>query len=219
LTTGEQYDLSTSWLSFSQNSISRFFHDGSSVFKPPQGIPKILACFHAENDGIRLFALNNRTLFNTIHNHLGNVIVTIVEKPEDWLRRFTGSRPWMCIKVRGPSVFTIRTGTYFTTQALRIPSQAFPAADRSACSVVLEVRNLINPKKDTFYNLLKDMSSDLDIRLEVGEREYARVRVNEDDVPLVRSMAKALAERMKKQVWTVTCDEVPGLRRYESPRD
>lgn len=209
---GDQIRSDPRNLLFPQDSISCYFHDGSSVFSPRRGTPKILACFHAERDRRRLYALNNRTLFNAIHNGVGQVIVNIVEKPDDWPRRFTGSRPWMCVKVRG--------GFRACAQALRIPAQAFPSQNRqSSCFVVLEVRGLINQKNNTFYNLLKEMSSDLDVRFEAGQREFARVRVNENDVPLVRSMAKALAERMGKKARDVDCVEVEGQRRYETPRD
>jgi len=200
-------------LKFCQDSISRNFYDGTSVFKPRHGIPKISACFHWESDGLRLFALNNRTLFNAMYTDVSTVLVSIVEKPDDWLRRFTGRRPWMCMKVRGPTC---------TPDALRIPATAFPGpggGQQSICLVVLEVRNLVNAKTETFLNLLKDMSSDLDARHVEGPRSFARVRVNESDVPLVRSMVKALAERKGKNVRTVDCIEVQGMRRYESPRD
>merc|ERR1712048_259045 len=97
---------------------------------------------------------------------------------------------------------------------------AFPGGgNRSICRVVLEVRNLVNPGKETFHNLLKDMSSDLDAQPVDGPRAFARVRVNEDDVPLVRSMVKAIAERHGKNVRAVDCVEVQGMRLYESPRD
>lgn len=159
----------------------------------------------------RLFTLNNRTLFNAIYTRVGEIIVNIVDKPEDWRRRFTGSSPWMCVKVRGLS---------FIPQALRIPAAAFPGdGHQSICLVVLEARNLVNPKKDMLYDLLKEMSSDLDARRVDGPRAFSRVRVKEDDVPLVRSMVKAIAERMGKNVRAVNCSEVQGMRRYESPRD
>lgn len=172
---------------FCQDSISRCFQDGTSVFDFREGTPQILGCFHQERDGTRLFALNNRTLFNAIHTGVGSVLVTIVDKPDDWPRRFTGSRPWMCVKVRG---LTFLPGVgYAEPQALRIPASAFPGGGhRSICLVMLEARNLVNPKKDTLHSLLQEMSSDLDARVVDGPRAFARVRVNEDDVPLVRSI-------------------------------
>lgn len=207
---GAQLRMSSNRLKFCQDSISRSFHDGTSVFDFCEGTPKILACFHWEHDGTRLFALNNRTLFSAIHRGVGEVIVNIVEKPDDWPRRFTGSRPWMCVKVRGAC----------EPHALRIPAPAFPGGgQRSICLVVLEARNLVNPKKDTCYDLLKELSSDLDARAVHGPRAFARVRVNEDDMPLVRSMVKAIAERMGKSVRKAHCVEIQGVRLYESPRD
>lgn len=80
------------------------------------------------------------------------------------------------------------------------------------------MKNLVKPNKDntdTFYALLQDMSSDLDVHAEIGKHEYARVRINEDDVALVESMAKAIAERLGKNVRKVRCVEI--ARRYESP--
>lgn len=104
--------------------------------------------------------------------------------------------------------------------ALRIPASAFPGSDRqSVCLVVLEVRGLINPKRDTVCALLRDMSSDLDARQVDGPRAYARVRVSEDDAPLVRSMIKAIAQSRGKSSRAVECVEIRELRQYESPRD
>lgn len=215
---GDQFWTDPHNLKFCQDSISRCFQDGTSVFDFRKGTAKILACFHREHDGTRLFALNNRTLFNVIHRSVGEVFVSIVDKPDDWPRRFTGSRPWMCVKVRGLT-FIPQVG-YAEPQALRIPASAFPGGGhRSICLVVLEARNLVNPKKDTLRGLLKEMSSDLDARAVDGPRAFARVRVNEDDVPLVRSMVKAIAERNGKNVRTVDCVEIQGMRLYESPRD
>lgn len=223
---GARFKINPHRLKFCQDSISRFFHDGTSVFKRCEGTPKILACFHKELDGIRLFALNNRTLFNAIYRNLNEVIVNIIEKPEDWPRRFTGRRLWMCIEVRQRKSMAqsdrVEPHCGWPDAALRIPDTAFPGGEehRSICFVVLEVRNLVNPrKKDTLFALLKDMSSDLDVRAVEGPRAYARVRINENDVPLVRSMVKAIAERMGKQVWTVECVEVEDMRLYDSPRN
>merc|ERR1712070_45615 len=98
---GAQQGVAPQRLRFCQDSIARTFHDGTSVFARRHGIPKISACFHHDFDGIRLFALNNRTLFNAIYTGVSEIIVNIVEKPVDWQRRFTGTKPWMCIKVRG----------------------------------------------------------------------------------------------------------------------
>lgn len=171
-----------------------------------------------EIDGIRLFALNNRTLFNAIHRNVNEVIVNIVEKPDDWPRRFTGNRHWMCIKVRRRTIIAKPCSSEM--HAVRIPAPAFLGGDnRSICFVVLDVRNLVNARKDTLFALLKDMSSELGVRAVDGPRAFARVRINEDDVPLVRSMVKAIAKRIGKQVWTVDCFEVDGMRSYESPRD
>jgi len=215
---GEQLRVSPRRLRFCQDSVSRAFHDGTSVFDRRQGTPKISACFYEEVGGTRLFALNNRTLFNAIHTGLDEIIVNIVQKPEDWLRRFTASPPWMCMKVRGLN-FIPPVG-YVERQALRIPAAAFPGnGQQSICLVVLEVRNLVNSNKDTLYDLLKDMSSDLDARCVDGPHAFARVRVKEDDVPLIRSMVKAIAERKGKNVRAVDCSEVQGMRLYESPRD
>lgn len=214
LNPGEQLRISPRRVKFCQDSISRFFHDGTSVFDFPQDIPKISACFHQEYDGTRLFALNNRTLFNAIHTNVDEIIVNIVKKPSDWPRRFTGSRPWMCVKVRG-SEAPLRA--YYS--AAKLPASAFPGGGhRSLCLVVLEARNLVNSKKDTLVDLLKDMSPDLDVQPVVGPRAFARVRVNESDVPLIKRMIKAIAERMGKNVRAVDCFEVDGLRLYESPR-
>jgi len=104
--------------------------------------------------------------------------------------------------------------------AVRIPAQSFPTSEpRSVCFVVLEVKNLVNPKNRlSFYSLLKDMAPDLDIR-PFDERSKFRVRVNEDDVELIQSMAKAIAERRGKNVRGVRCVEIEGLHEYESPRD
>jgi len=184
-------EASPTWMSphrlkFCQNSISAQFQDGTSVFAPRCGIPKVLACFH----GVRLFALNNRTLFNALRNDVEPVIVTVVEKPSDWHLRFSGKRPWMCMKVR--LGVQLRSAPF-----IKIPVESFPSPQASSpCWLLLEAPNLVNPKKRTFYDLLADMCPDLNIRRFQGEREYARVRVIEDDQPLVRSAIKALAKQL-----------------------
>lgn len=215
---GSQIRTSPHTLKFCQDSISRVFYDRSSVFDLRQGTPRILACFHSEHGETRLFALNSRTLFNAIINNINDVLVNIVEKPADWPRRFTASCPWMCVKVRGLHSH----GLQAESASLRIPASAFPGQSRQrVCFVVLEVRNLISPSPDTatFYDMLKDMSPDLDVHPYDGQRSFARVGVSEDDVALVRSMAKGIAARMGKNVRVWDCKEVQGLRWYESPRD
>lgn len=57
------------------------------------------------------------------------------------------------------------------------------------------------------------------LELSRGPHAFARVCINENDVPLVRSMVRAIAERMGKDVRLVRCTEIEGLRCYESPRD
>lgn len=221
---GMQLRTSPHKLKFCQDSILRFFRDGTSVFDLRRGTPKIVACFHSQDGDTRLFALNNRTLFNAIYNDISAVLVNIIEKPAEWPTRFTGRRPWMCTKVRG-----LRSGSHARelqddfSDALIIPSAVFPGQQRrSVCFVVAEVCGLVkpNPNGDTFYRLLSHMSPDLDIRpYEEDARSFVRVWVNEDDVPLVRNMARAIAESGGMNVRNVRCREVPGLRRYESPRD
>jgi len=102
----------------------------------------------------------------------------------------------------------------------QIPAESFPSTQiRSRCWLVLEARNLVNPQKNTLYALLIDMCPDLNIQRFHGERDYARVRVTEDDKPLVRSAIKALAKQLGKQPKSVDCFEVEGERRFDSPRD
>jgi len=165
--------------------------------------------------------LNNRTLFNALYWNLSEVVVNIVEKPDDWRNRFTGIEPWMCIKVRGlePQGGIEHQGD-IKHYALRIPAAAFPGGEqRSPFLVVLEVRNLVNPGSESFLDLLTDMSSELYVQSVDGPRAFARVRVYQNDVPLVQSMVKALAERRGQSVRRVTCREVEEMRLYVSPRD
>lgn len=206
-------------LRFCQDSISEIFRDGSSVFRNCKDMPTILACFHEEADGMRLFALNNRTLFNAIVNDVKVVDVNIVEKPFDWEDRFTGRWPWMCIWVRRPMV--IKQCALSSGSKVRIPAETItPTPSSSRCSIVLEARNLINPKKKNLTALIKEKCPDLDVQEPVDvERAYARVRVAEEDVPLVQCIVKAIAKDLGKNPNTVSCDEVSEkLRRFNSPR-
>lgn len=203
-------------LRFSQDSISERFHNGRSVFDPCIETHTILACFHTEAGKTHLFAINNRTLFNALINKVNEVTVNIVEKPFDWERRFTGQTPWMCMRVRTTSWIRRCSASY-----VRIPSETIaPMGTRSCCLVVLEVRNLVNPKNATFYSLIKDKCPELNVQDPIDvDKAYARVRVAEEEVPLVRSIVKAIAKDLGKKLNTVSCVEVEGLRRFESPRD
>lgn len=205
-------------LRFSQDSISERFHNGRSVFDPCIVTHTILACFHTELGKTHLFAINNRTLFNALINKAEEVTVNIVEKPFDWGRRFTGQRPWMCMRVRTTSWFRSCSAS---RSYVRIPSETIaPTETRSCCLVVLEVRNLVHPKNATFYSLIKDKCPELNVHYPVDvDKAYARVRVAEEEVPLVRSIVKAIAKDLGKKLNTVSCVEVEGLRRFESPRD
>jgi len=108
----------------------------------------------------------------------------------------------------------------FSAPFVKIPAESFPSTHApSRCWLVLESRNLVNPQKNTHYGLLTDMCADLNIQRFHGERDYTRVRVTEDDKPLVRSAIKALAKQLCKQPKTVDCFEVEGERRFDSPRD
>lgn len=100
-------------------------------------------------------------------NGVGEVIVNVVEKPDDWERRFTGRRPWRHVNVRGLN-YSPRVG-HFEQRTFRIPAAAFPGGEgRSVCLVVIEVRNLVKPSKDTLHALLKSMSPELDARVVEG---------------------------------------------------
>jgi len=204
-------------LVFCQDSISTKFRDGSSVYdRRTGGHPGVLACFHSDAYGERLFVLNNRTLFNAIENKIDKLVVTIVEKPSDWTHRFTGRRPWLCIKVRRPQEQILSLSVPF----VKIPADAVPSVvPPSRVLVVLEARNLVNPKKDNLYSLIKEFSPELNIQEFEGVRAYARVRVAEEDEPLVRCVLKAIAKSLGKRPNAVDCFEVEGERRFESPRD
>jgi hypothetical protein len=213
-------------LRFSQDSISERFHNGCSVFDPCIVTHTILACFHTEAGKTHLFAINNRTLFNALINKVKEVTVNIVEKPFDWERRFTGQKPWMCMQVRTTSwIRTCTTSSIGFESAsgsyVRIPAETIaPRETRSCCLVVLEVRKLVNPKNTTFYSLIKDKCPELNVQDPIDiDKAYARVRVAEEEVPLVRSIVKAIAKDLGKKLKTVSCVEVEGLRRFESPRD
>jgi len=239
-------------LKFCQNSIPDRFQNGTSVLSPRglglvRGIPKVLACFHEELDGTRLFALNNLTLFNAILNDVWEVLVTVVEKPSDWHRRFTGQWPWMCMQVGpppeeeeeeeeeeavhegmaldggmvGPCSGLLVGHIVLPSQPfIKIPAEAFPSSQTpSRCWLVLEARNLVNPKKNTLWDLLVNLCPDLKIQQFEGKRDYARVRVIEDDKPLVCSAIKALAKQLGKRPNDVDIMEVRSERRFDSPRD
>jgi len=177
--------------------------------------------------------LNNWTLFNAILSGVGEVLVTVVEKPSDWHRRFTGEWPWMCMQVGPPLV---HGGMAFDGPTIppcsgllvgeilepfiKIPAEAFPSSQTpSRCWLVLEARNLVNPKKNTLWDLLVNVCPDLKIQKFEGERDYARVRVIEDDKPLVCSAIKALAKQLGKRPNDVDITEVRSERRFDSPRD
>jgi len=103
---------------------------------------------------------------------------------------------------------------------IKIPAEAFPSSQTpSRCWLVLEARNLVNPKKNTLWDLLVNVCPDLKIQKFEGERDYARVRVIEDDKPLVCSAIKALAKQLGKRPNDVDITEVRSERRFDSPRD
>jgi len=210
----QQHLMHTCSLRFCQDSIATRFRDGSSVYGPCRGPshPKVIACFHSEVDGTRLYALNNRTLFNAIHNKVSSIIVHVVDKPSDWESRFTGKKPWLCMRVR-------HVGQPMSMH-VKIPAEAFPPAHvASRCLIVLEARNLVHPKKNNLWSLINDMCPELNAQAVEGDRAYARVRVAQDDEALVRCVVKAIAKTLGKKVNTVDCFEVEELRRFESPRD
>merc|ERR1712066_467076 len=86
-------------------------------------------------------------------------------------------------------------------------------------SVVLEVRNLIKPRRrqiDTLVGLLRLRFPTLLVQEVTGERWYARVRVAfAHEAEAVKSI-KAIAREAGKQI---DVREVPGTRLVDSPRD
>lgn len=103
---------------------------------------------------------------------------------------------------------------------VRIPAEAFPSMQsQSRCLIVLEVRNLVNPKNDTLVCLIKDMCPRLNAEPVEGDRAYARVRIFQDDEALVRSVIKTIAKKLGKKPSDVGCTELVDLRLFESPRD
>jgi len=81
-----------------------------------------------------------------------------------------------------------------------------------------EVRNLINPKVDKLVLLIRNLCPLLGVDEYDGDRAYARVYVNLEDEPLVRSAIEAIAKKRGK--WAEVT-EVPGSRCefFNSPRD
>lgn len=209
-------------LLFSQDSIAETFRDGSSFFLPLRQ-HNILACFH-ECSGVHLFALNNRTLFNALHNNISTVFVTIVDRPRDWHRRFTGKPPWTCVHVRRSVIRNCTSSSVgISGQFVRIPAESVPFPMTPAPShqrwVLLEVKKLVNPTTDTFYELLNEMCPDLDIKPCEGDKQHVRVWATTEAMPLVQTAVKALAKKVGRQPRTVYCVQVPGMQRFDSPRD
>ena len=81
---------------------------------------------------------------------------------------------------------------------------------------MLEVRNLVRPKKESLLSLLEEMCPALRATGVEGNRSYARVRIAQQDEILVRRMVKDIARHLGKKVSSVYCTEVVDLRLYNS---
>jgi hypothetical protein len=161
-----------------QRSRSRMIlADGSHLCWDWTDSHRILASFHTVPGETypRLFAISNRTLFNARYN--SDTIsmwiqVRIVPKPSDWDRRFTAKKPWSSIHVREDR----HPHGEMIHMALRIPVDAFPSDQPNiGGDVVLEVRNLVNPKKDEpLFALLQNMCRDSEITVAIQQEEGLR---------------------------------------------
>lgn len=93
------------------------------------------------------------------------------------------------------------------------------AQPRQIGSVVLEVRNLIKPRRrqvDTLASLLRLRFPMLPVEEVSGERSFARVRVTFENEAAAVASIKAIAREASKQI---DVREVPGTRVFDSPRD
>lgn len=113
-----------------------------------------------------------------------------------------------------------RQGVTLETHVFTIPADAFPSSQpRPAGSVVLEVRNLIKPRRrqvDTLVSLLQLRFPALPVEPVSGERSFARIRVSCEHEAVAVASIKAIAKESGKQI---DVREVPGTRLFDSPRD
>lgn len=111
-------------------------------------------------------------------------------------------------------------GVRLETHTITIPADAFPSSGpRPVGSVVLEVRNLIKPRRrqvDTLVSLLRLRFPDLPVEAVSGERSFARIRVSFEHEAVAVASIKAIAKESSKNI---DVREVPGTRLFNSPRD
>jgi hypothetical protein len=92
----------------------------------------------------------------------------------------------------------IRQGFTLEAQVFTIPADAFPSSQRRpAGSVVLEVRNLIKPRRrqvDTLVSLLQLRFPALPVEPVSGERSFARIRVSCEHEAVAVASIKAIAK-------------------------
>jgi hypothetical protein len=106
----------------------------------------------------------------------------------------------------------------FIPHVLTIPADAFPSSGRvhARGHVVLEVRNLVKPGRDTIFSVLNARAPNLQIEQHEGTRSYACVRVSLEHESLVRAMIQAIGQERARNA---SVHEVPGTRVYSSPRE
>lgn len=161
------------------------------------------------------------TLFGWIGGLVAPFIFMISQRgeiPKD----IAQAREWLLPKLYGTDRLFFRNRQAYTleTHAFTIPADAFPStAPRAVGSVVLEVRNLIKPRRrqvDTLVSLLRLRFPTLPVEEVSGERSFARIRVSLDTEAVAVAAIKLIAQESGKKI---DVREVPGTRVFNSPRE
>lgn len=118
------------------------------------------------------------------------------------------------------SILEASEGFLEQSSAITIPLGVLTAPEpHPTGSVVLEVRNLIKPRRrqvDSLISLLRLRFPALPVEEVRGERSFARVRVTCEHEAAAMVSIKAIAKEAGKKI---DIHEVPGTRLFDSPRD